>query len=204
MASKLRVDELENLSGSVTVKVEDLKVGDSGSGIPSGLISMWSGEASNIPEGWTLCDGTNGAPDLTDKFIIGAGGSRSIGDSEGQAEVTLAEGNLPAHSHSASTGNAGGHSHSGSTNTKGNHSHKLERVAERTVREAGSSSPSDDVLKNTFGGDLRTDTSGNHSHSLNINSAGNHSHSVSVESTGGGESFSIIPPAYALAYIMKL
>jgi len=40
--------------------------------IPSGLIAMWSGTVATIPTGWYLCDGSNGTPDLTDKFIIGA------------------------------------------------------------------------------------------------------------------------------------
>lgn len=34
---------------------------------------MWWGSVANIPEGWTLCDGTHGAPDLTDQFIVCAG-----------------------------------------------------------------------------------------------------------------------------------
>jgi hypothetical protein len=40
--------------------------------IPVGLISMWSGTIATIPSGWRLCDGTNGTPDLRDKFIVGA------------------------------------------------------------------------------------------------------------------------------------
>lgn len=39
--------------------------------LPSGVIVMWSG--SSIPSGWALCDGTNGTPDLRDRFIVGAG-----------------------------------------------------------------------------------------------------------------------------------
>jgi hypothetical protein len=40
-------------------------------GIPSGVIVMWSGTLSSIPSGWALCDGTNGTPDLRDRFIYG-------------------------------------------------------------------------------------------------------------------------------------
>ena len=29
---------------------------------------MFNG-TSNIPNGWTICDGTSGTPNLTDKFI---------------------------------------------------------------------------------------------------------------------------------------
>lgn len=40
-------------------------------GLPSGIICMWSGLLANIPNGWFLCDGDNGTPDLQDRFIIG-------------------------------------------------------------------------------------------------------------------------------------
>lgn len=40
--------------------------------IPIGTILMWSGNISNIPSGWQLCNGTNGTPDLRNKFIIAA------------------------------------------------------------------------------------------------------------------------------------
>ncbi len=39
--------------------------------IPTGLISMWAGLIAAIPSGWALCDGTNGTPDLRDKFVVG-------------------------------------------------------------------------------------------------------------------------------------
>lgn len=42
-----------------------------GSGIPAGVITMWSGNPGNIPAGWALCDGSNGTPDLRGRFIVG-------------------------------------------------------------------------------------------------------------------------------------
>lgn len=35
---------------------------------------LWYGSVASIPSGWTLCDGTMGTPDLTDRFVVGAGG----------------------------------------------------------------------------------------------------------------------------------
>lgn len=35
----------------------------------TGIIVAWSGTIANVPDGWALCDGTNGTPDLADKFI---------------------------------------------------------------------------------------------------------------------------------------
>jgi len=37
--------------------------------IPSGMISIWT--KKRIPEGWIICNGKNGTPDLRDKFIFG-------------------------------------------------------------------------------------------------------------------------------------
>lgn len=33
---------------------------------------MWHGLIVDIPDGWVLCDGENGTPDLRAKFVIGA------------------------------------------------------------------------------------------------------------------------------------
>lgn len=40
--------------------------------IPIGMIAMWSGTIANIPAYWYLCDGSNGTPDLRNRFIVGA------------------------------------------------------------------------------------------------------------------------------------
>lgn len=48
--------------------------------IPSGVIVMWSGSIAAIPEGWTLCDGTAGTPDLRNRFVFGAGGKAGPGN----------------------------------------------------------------------------------------------------------------------------
>lgn len=36
-----------------------------------GIICLWSGTLDDIPDGWLLCDGSNGTPNLTDKFVRG-------------------------------------------------------------------------------------------------------------------------------------
>ncbi len=45
-----------------------LRVGSPG----VGLILIWSGTAASIPDGYVLCDGENGTPDMRDKFVCGA------------------------------------------------------------------------------------------------------------------------------------
>jgi len=39
----------------------------------TGMIMLWSGSVATVPGGWALCNGSNGTPDLRNKFIVGAG-----------------------------------------------------------------------------------------------------------------------------------
>ena len=34
---------------------------------------LWSGSTSSVPSGWALCNGSNGTPNLRDRFVVGAG-----------------------------------------------------------------------------------------------------------------------------------
>jgi hypothetical protein len=88
--------------------------------VPSGGIIMWSGSIGSIPSGWSLCDGTNGTPDLRDRFVVGAGGSYAVDATGGADSVTLTENQIPSHNHSMNS--AGDHSHSTSISDPG-HSH---------------------------------------------------------------------------------
>lgn len=65
--------------------------------IPTGIICMWSG--STVPIGWHLCDGTDGTPDLRNRFIVGAGLSYSVGNTGGEAFHTLTTNEMPSHNH---------------------------------------------------------------------------------------------------------
>jgi hypothetical protein len=58
----------------------------SGATIPSGLIAIWSGSTGSIPSGWTLCNGSNGTPDLRNSFIIGAGSTYAVGATGGTTD----------------------------------------------------------------------------------------------------------------------
>ena len=65
------------------------------SGIPSGVIVMWSGTYNNIPSGWHLCDGTSGTPDLRNRFIYGVNTSYGAGN-DGDLNTT---GGASTHTH---------------------------------------------------------------------------------------------------------
>lgn len=70
----------------------------------SGAIVMWTGDIANVPAGWKVCDGTNGTPDLRNRFPVGAGSSYAVTRTGGTADAILV-----AHSHSVSA--VGDHSH---------------------------------------------------------------------------------------------
>lgn len=50
----------------------------------TGMIVLWSGDVGEIPAGWQLCDGTNGTPDLRNRFLVGAGDTYAV-DANGGA-----------------------------------------------------------------------------------------------------------------------
>jgi len=78
-----------------------------GTTIPAGMISLWYGSIGSIPSGWYLCDGTNGTPDLRDRFIVGAGTTYSVAATGGSKDAILV-----SHTHTAtSTVTDPGHFH---------------------------------------------------------------------------------------------
>lgn len=67
--------------------------------IPAGMIMIWSGAQTDIPYGWMLCNGDNGTPDLTDKFVLGAGNNYNVGAYGGEVEHILTIEEIPTHQH---------------------------------------------------------------------------------------------------------
>ena len=68
----------------------------SSNGVPAGTILPWYGDKANIPNGFVLCNGQNGTPDLRDRFLVGAGSAYSLGAKGGEATHKLVEAELPS------------------------------------------------------------------------------------------------------------
>jgi len=79
--------------------------------LPKGIIVAWGSDT--IPAGWALCDGNNGTPDLTGKFIFGSNKNRKLNSTGGAENVTLSVSQIPSHSHNLKVGKGDGHTNIG-------------------------------------------------------------------------------------------
>lgn len=66
--------------------------------IPSGGILLWSGSIGSIPAGYVLCNGSNGTPDLRDRFVVGAGSTYAVDATGGSANAVVV-----SHTHTATS-----------------------------------------------------------------------------------------------------
>jgi microcystin-dependent protein len=167
------IQTYDNLYGIIGVQPT------TGATIPAGLISMWSGSIGSIPSGWYLCDGSNGTPNLTDRFVIGAGLTYAVNGTGGVSTNTLVEANIPAHTHTAT-----------SVVTDPSHSHGS-TVGSGFISNGGSEQLAGGNNLN-FG---RPSTTATASTGITV--------ATTNASVGSGSSFTNIPPYYALAFIQK-
>lgn len=71
--------------------------------VPIGTIIMFN-STQNIPDGWCVCDGTNGTPNLIGKFIkAGTNLDDNETDLDTNNQLTINVSNLPNHTHSSSS-----------------------------------------------------------------------------------------------------
>ena len=157
------------------------------------MIFMFHGSVASIPPEFQLCDGTNGTPNLKDKFIVGAGNTYAPGDQLGGG-TNRATTESGAHGHTV--GNT-----ALSINQMPKHGHltRYSTASGRTSEGQGSLMlVAAGTIQNKFEGYITSSTAGEaiaaegggatHSHSLT--GASGHTHSVDIR-----------PPYYALCYI---
>jgi hypothetical protein len=148
--------------------------------IPSGLISMWYGTIATIPTGWVLCNGSNGTPDLRNKFVIGA-----HTDSVGVAYSTVTGSNTQT----GGTKDAGvvSHTHT-ATSVVTDPSHAHTQIGTSPGIEGLSSNPGSAAVANTS-------NTGSAVTGITV--------ATTIATAGSSGTDANLPPYYALAFIMK-
>lgn len=106
--------------------------------IPIGGVIQFSGSVATLSANWQLCDGTNGTPDLRDRFIVGAEGTYPQGSIGGANTVALSVAEMPSHSHTvdppSTTSSSDSHSHTATS--AGSHLHSVNPPNTNTTSDA--------------------------------------------------------------------
>ena len=115
----------------------------------AGMIMLWSGSTGSIPSGWVLCNGSNNTPNLTNRFVIGAGSSYAVGATGGSADAEVVS-----------------HTHTASTNSTGEHTHTYEKG------DGGDQNMGGGTLSYEEATTGNTSSAGAHSHTVSVSSSG--------------------------------
>lgn len=141
----------------------------------AGMIMLWSGSIGSIPSGWVLCNGSNGTPDLRNRFVVAAGSTYAVDATGGSADAIVV-----SHTHTATSSSSvtdPGHTHDVINYNGYDNGNKICGVAN------GSNQYLDPTASATTGITVATTTT--------------------VASAGTSGTGANLPPYYALAYIMK-
>ena len=184
--------------------------------VPVGGIIMWNGSIAEAEAltNWRICDGSNGTPDLRDKFVLGVGSSANAstaakGEAGGSNTITLSEGQMPAHNHNITDN---GHNHGDGTLAAANQSitGEITKISEgfnaagtatgvfsktnngnNSITESASTSPvSGFTMDASHGHDVTGSTS-------------NNTTGITAQVQGNGDNIDIRSSYFALCYIMR-
>jgi len=164
-------------TGSAWKTVSDGADGSDGSStLPQYCIIMYYG--TTAPNGWAICNGQNGTPDLRNKFIVSTGSSYSLSAQGGENSVSLSTSEMPSHDHDADA----------SVSDPG-HSHQLKGGVDDSDSMPARVAPSDQ------NSNLRTDAMNDATTGISV--------SVDIDNEGSGDAHENRPPYFALTFIMK-
>ena len=164
----------------------------------TGMILMYTGNSA--PSGWAICNGSNGTPDLRDRFIVGAGSAYSVNNTGGANSVTLTEAQMPSHNHSFSGSSSHSHSFKGVNANDHNDTERNATVMRNDSNTMYTATSPSGVQSATVSISICGNTGGS--------TPGSNSQTVSISGNtgnkGDGGAHENRPPYYALMFIMKL
>jgi len=129
---------IASAQGNIDIDLSDLLNNDS---FPVGTIMMFNGDLTKLGDGWYVCDGKNGTPNLLGKFIrciSTPNDSKPIGIDNLTGGYT--DKSVPAHDHTATVVSSGEHTHQTTKTSKdskyaGSHTHKAPNQPQYGSRE---------------------------------------------------------------------
>jgi Phage Tail Collar Domain len=112
VTGNLTLDGASGTSGQVLTSAGSGATPTWTSAFVTGMIMMWSGSIASIPSGWALCNGSNGTPDLRNRFVVGAGSTYAVDATGGSADAIVV-----SHTHTATSSVSDpGHTHISQSN----------------------------------------------------------------------------------------
>ena len=182
-ATEAEINFLSGVTSAIQDQIDANTALTNAISVPVGGIVMFNAAFTSIPSQFQLCDGTNGTPDMTDKFVYGTNTEGELLDTGGTADaVTI--------SHDHTTSSDGLHTH----NTISNHTHTITHTHSIAHNHASVTSGSGGAHRH--GINVNTDESGNptmitagddggSSGGLFTNYESSHTHSVNLPNFTG-------------------
>jgi hypothetical protein len=100
--------------------------------MPKGIILPWYSRQGPVPDGWAICDGSQGTPDLRQRFLKGVSDFNDVGQPGGAAQ----------HQHSFSgTGSTGAPGHTAQGPDQPNQEEFGSRIHTHSVVVNGTTAP---------------------------------------------------------------
>jgi hypothetical protein len=166
---------------------------------PIGGIIPYNGAVADIPANWQLCDGTNGTPNMTNKFMFGTNTEAEIGNTGGSNDAVVISHTHTLNAHTHSTPD---HTHTASSDTSATHTHTIPTTHTLQTNYTAFASGYTGLYQGTSG------ANGAHSHVITVDSSGagtTGSGGDTATGSSGVAGTNLNIPAYVkLAYIQRM
>tara|TARA_S200000501_G_scaffold366916_1_gene402484 strand:+ start:1176 stop:1820 length:645 start_codon:yes stop_codon:yes gene_type:complete len=199
-----------------TIEIDKLGTTVANALIPVKGIIMWSGTIAEAEalSNWRICDGTNGTPDLRDKFVLGVGSTANAstaakGELGGSNTIQLSIDQMPEHNHNITDN---GHIHGDGTLAAANRSitGEITKISEGFNAQGtatGVFSKTNNGNNSITGSSSTSPVSGftmnaSHDHDVTGNT-GSNTTGITAQLQGSGANIDNRSSYFALCYLMR-